>query len=316
MGIEVIKVNSQSLDAKERMKKILEEHKVSRKKEYIWLLLPSIIVLFFLSIFPLIYAFSISFRDYSFATGRVDHVFYGIKNWIYILKNPDFYNSLFVTFKFSIISVTIEMILGMVLALLFNQKNYKLKPLNILIVLPMAISPVIVGLVFRWFYSGEIGIIGYIIQSIGLTPPSWYQNATNAMFAVVIADVWEWTPFVFLICLAGLQLIQNEFYEAAEVDGASNWHKFRYITLPLLRNTLIVIFVLRAIPALKEFDKVFIITAGGPGTSTVTTSLFVYKQMIYYNNMATAVVGALILVIIIIIISQVLFNYLRRHEDW
>ena len=289
---------------------------IVRGKKHIWFLLPTIITLVVITLFPLIYAVTVSLRDYSLAGGKKVHTFNDFKNYGYIFGDPHFYNSLWVTFQISSLCLIIELPLGLSLALLFTQPNYKLEPISILIFLPMAIAPVVIGLVFRWFYSAEVGIIGYVLESMGITPPSWTANKTAALFSIVITDVWEWTPYVFLICMAGLRSIQEEIYEAAEVDGASTWKKIRYITLPLMKPTIIIVLMLRAIPALKEFDKIFILTDGGPGISTESTSLYIFKQFLWFNNLGTATAAALILLLCIIAISQVLFVYLRRQEKW
>lgn len=289
---------------------------IIKGKQHLWFLLPTIITLVVITIFPLIYALNVSLRDYSLAGGKQVHAFNYLKNFSYILTDSDFYNSLWVTFKFSGLCLLLELTIGFGLALLFFQPNFKLGSFGLLIILPMAIAPVVIGLLFRWFYSAEVGIFGYLLRQIGITSPSWSSNKTAALFSLVIADVWEWTPYVFLISLAGLRSIPEEIYEAADVDGASNWKKTRYITIPLMRPTIIVVLMLRAIPALKEFDKIFIITDGGPGISTQTTSLYIFKQFLWFNNLGTATAAALILLMIIIGTSQMLFAYLRRHEKW
>ena len=289
---------------------------IAPKKKIIWYLLPTIVALLIITFFPLIYAVTVSLRDYSLAGGKQIHAFNRFKNFSFTLKNLEFYNSLWVTFKFSAICLVIELGLGLGLALLFTQPNYKIEPLGLLMIMPMAIAPVVIGLVFRWFYSMEVGIIGFMLKSLGITPLSWIANKTAALFSIIIADVWEWTPYVFLICMAGLRSIQRDIYEAAAVDGAGGWKRFRFVTLPLMRPTLIVVLMLRAIPALKEFDKIFIITDGGPGISTQVTTLYIFKQFLWFNNLGTATAAALILLVIIIGISQVLFAYLRRQEKW
>lgn len=289
---------------------------ITRRREHIWLLMPTIAALFLISIFPLIYAFNVTLRDYSLAGGKQVHVFNNFKNYAYLLTNREFYHSLWVTLKFAALCVSIELVLGLVLAILFSSKHYRLGGAGIAIMLPMAIAPAVIGLVFRWFYSAEVGFIPYFLHSIGLTSPSWNSNGTAALFSLVIADVWEWTPYVFLIATAGLKSIQDELYEAADIDGAGGWKKIWYVTMPMLRPTIIVIVLLRAIPALKEFDKIYIITDGGPGTATEAASAFIFKQFLWFNNLGTATAAAFILLIIIITASQVMFGYLRRHEDW
>jgi len=289
---------------------------ITPKKKIIWYLLPVIVTLLIITFFPLVYALTVSLRDYSLAGGKQVHKFNNFKNFAFVMTDPHFYYSLWVTFKLTAICLVIELGMGLGLAILFTQPNYKLEPVGLLMILPMAIAPVVIGLVFRWFYSAEVGFIGYILQLFGLTPPSWIANKTAALFSIVIADVWEWTPYVFLICMAGLRSIQGEIYEAAAVDGASGWKRFRYVTLPLLRPTLIIVLMLRAIPVLKEFDKIFIITDGGPGIATQATTLYIFKQFLWFNNLGTATASALILLAIIIGITQIMFAYLRRQEKW
>jgi multiple sugar transport system permease protein len=289
---------------------------ITPKKKIIWYLLPVIITLFIITFFPLIYALTVSLRDYSLAGGKQVHEFNNFKNFTFVMTDTHFYYSLWVTFKLTAICLVIELGIGLGLAILFTQPNYKLEPVGLLMILPMAIAPVVIGLVFRWFYSAEVGFIGYILQLFGIAPPSWIANKTAALFSIVIADVWEWTPYVFLICMAGLRSIKGEIYEAAAVDGASGWKRFRYVTLPLLRPTLIIVLMLRAIPVLKEFDKIFIITDGGPGIATQATTLYIFKQFLWFNNLGTATASALILLAIIIGITQIMFAYLRRQEKW
>ena len=278
--------------------------------------MPTFITLLLITIFPLFYALNVTLRDYSLAGGKQVHVFNNFKNYAYLLRNPEFYHSLWVTLRFAFLCVAIELVLGFGLAILFNSKNYRLEPASMMMMLPMAIAPAAIGLVFRWFYSAEVGFIPYMLHSIGLPSPSWNSNGTAALFSLVVADVWEWTPYVFLICTAGLRSIQEEIYEAADIDGAGGWRKIWQITLPMLKPTLIVVILLRAIPALKEFDKIYIITDGGPGRATEATSAFIFKQFLWFNNLGTATAAAFILLVVITISSQVMFGYLRRHEEW
>jgi multiple sugar transport system permease protein len=285
------------------------------KKQIIWLLSPTIITLLLITIFPLMYALNVSLSDYSLAAGKQVHQFNNFQNFQKVLTDPEFWYSMWVTFKFSGLCLIFELSIGFGLAVIFSERGYKLEPFSMLIILPMAIAPVIVGLIFRWFYSNDVGIIGYMIRSVGLTPPAWSSSGTAALFSIVIADVWEWTPYVFLICLAGLKSIEPEIYEAAQIDGARGWVKLKRITLPLMKPTIILVLLLRAIPALKEFDKVFIITDGGPGVSTEVTSSYIFKQFVWFNNLGTATAAALILLAVIIIICQLLFAYLRKHEE-
>ncbi|MGD8211602.1 MAG: sugar ABC transporter permease [Desulfobacterales bacterium] len=285
------------------------------KKQTMWLMSPTVLTLLLITIFPLMYALNVSLSDYSLAAGKQVHQFNNFQNFSKVLTDPEFWHSLWVTFKFAGLCLIFELTIGLGLAVVFSERGFKLEPLSMLMILPMAIAPVIVGLVFRWFYSNDVGIIGFLLRSVGISPPAWSSSGVAALFSLVIADVWEWTPYVFLICMAGLKSIEPEIYEAAEIDGARGWIKFKRITLPLMKPTIILVMLLRAIPALKEFDKVFIITDGGPGVATEVTSSYIFKQFLWFNNLGTATAAALILLAVITIVCQILFAYLRKHEE-
>lgn len=301
-----------------RSKRTMPAMRSAKRRELLILLTPAVVALFLLTIFPLLFAINVSVRDYDISkVRRFGAPFIGVDNFNYVMHDPEFWNSVKVTFLFSALCLIIELPLGLLAAYVFNKRKPKLlSGLKILILLPMALAPAVVALVFRWFYSGEVGLLNYLIKAVGLPAPAWGSNAWAALFSVVIADVWEWTPFVFLICLAGLQSIDKELYEAADVDGANEWKKFWSITLPQLKPTLLLVLLLRVIPAIKEFDKPFIITGGGPGIATETISIYIYKRVYWYNHMGTAVAAAFLLLIFTVVLSQVTFAILRRYEEW
>lgn len=278
------------------------------------LILPSVIVLFLLTMFPLIFSLNVSLREYPLGGEGVKE-FIWFSNFIKVLFDEEFLNSIIVLFKFVGIALAIELPLGIAIALLLNKPLPLLEKIGFLIFLPLGIAPAVTALMFRWFYSKEIGIIPYFLRLLHLPVPEWASRPVAALFSIIIADVWQWTPFVILIIMAGLQSIQGELYEAANVDGATRFQQLIHITLPLLKPTILVVLLLRAIPAMKAFDKFFIITAGGPGIATESTSMYIYKQMFNYNDLGTAAAASFLLLIVIIILSQILFYYLRRVEN-
>ena len=289
-----------------------------KKKELLLLLAPAVIVLLVMVVFPLVFALHVSLTDYDISKIRTQGApFVGLRNFSFVLHDSQFWNSLRVTSLFTLLAIAFELPIGLGLAYMFDKPRPSwLSATKILLFLPMAIAPVVVGLLFRWFYSDTVGIFNYFITSLGLAAPSWGSTGSWALFSIVLADVWEWTPFVFLISLAGLQGISHEQYQAASIDGANAWQTFWRITFPQLRPTIILVFLLRVIPAIKEFDKPFILTGGGPGIATETVSLYIYKQLYWFNHMGRAVAVAIMLIILTTILCQLAFALLRRSEEW
>ena len=176
-------------------------------------------------------------------------------------------------------------------------------------------APLVVGLTWRWMYNPLFGLINWFFDGVGLPPQAWLASAGTAMFAVLLVDIWEWSPLVFLILYAGLSGLPREPYEAAELDGASGWMVFRRITLPLLKPVLLVALLLRTVDAFRTFDIAYVLTEGGPGYATELLSLYVYRQGFYFNNTSRAAAAALIMVLGMSVIAAVYFRFLYAEVD-
>ena len=245
------------------------------------LLAPSIIILFVVSIFPMIYTFYISFFNYYLPRPNRAY-FIGFENYIEILKDGMFWLAMKNTAIFMISSIGLQFIFGLGLAILFYDefRGRSAKAFYLpLILLPMMVAPVVVGYVFRLLYLTEWGPLNYLLGFVGLGPYSWTASASTSLLSLVIADVWQWTPFVTLVLLTGILSISSELFEAADLDGANLWQKVRYIILPLITRVIAVVVLIRMLDSLRELDKVYILTQGGPGTSTTLVTFWSYLNL-------------------------------------
>jgi multiple sugar transport system permease protein len=211
--------------------------------------------------------------------------------------------------------VSLQFAFGLGLANLFNKEIKGEGVIRSAMVLPMVIPSILVGLIWLFMYKRDFGIINYMLGLLNIQPIAWLSTSMNSMAAIIIADVWQWTPFMFLLLLAGLRSLPTEQYESARVDGASSWQIFRYITLPLLRPVITIALVIRSMDAFREFDKIFQLTGGGPGVATETISLFIYRNGFRYFNMGYASAISYLTLIIIIIFSTLYIRVFQRREE-
>ncbi len=242
------------------------------------MILPLLAVVSLFIILPVLGTFWISLhRDVTFIP-KVSFV--GFKNYLRILSNPDFWYSVFVTVAFSLTSVTFETVLGLAFALILNEEIRGRGMLRAVVLIPWAVPTIISARTWQLMYNYSYGLFNWLFSHLGLGAINWLGTPTSAFFAVVVADVWKTTPFMTLLLLAGLQAIPKDLYEAALIDGASMFERFKSITLPLLKPVLIVALILRTIDALRVFDIIYVLTGGGPGGATTSVSFLAFN---YYN---------------------------------
>ena len=252
-------------------------------------LLPAMLFLILLNIFPFIYSFALSFNQWNLANRLGTWKFVGLQNYATILFNdPFFWSAVRVTVIFIFISVAIELLLGLVISIVVAQETRGVDFIRTIIVIPMMITPVVVGLIWRFMYNTDLGMMNYLLGLIGIQGPIWLGDVRFAMWAIVIADVWEWTPFMFLILLAALQSLPTEPIESALVDGASRYQMLRFIILPMIKPAIVIALLLRIIDSFKTFDLVYVLTMGGPGVSTQLLSLYTYKWGFKFFEMGYA----------------------------
>ncbi|MFB6081672.1 MAG: carbohydrate ABC transporter permease [Halanaeroarchaeum sp.] len=266
-----------------------------------WLLtLPAIAILFGLTFYPLLRAIEISTYQY-LPAGRT---FVGAANYINLLSNETFLHSLGVTAKFIGAAVGLEFLLGFAIALLLNRK-IKLRGLwQTLILIPMILSPTVIGLIWRLMYAPN-GLLDYLVQPLLGHNVGWISEPSVALISVILTDVWQWTPLVTLVLFAGLQSVPNHIREAAVMDGASRWQRFVTITLPYLKSLIVLVLIIRLVDALRVFAKVYILTRGGPGSSTNVISMEMYRVAFRFSNFGQAAAMSLYLLVFVVILATV-----------
>ncbi len=248
----------------------------SEKHLRVLMLAPAMIVLASLTLFPTIYMFVAALTRIS-PNPDVPIEFVGAQNFIRLLHDAQFHVGLFNTLVFAFFAVSAEFLLGLGLALLLDNYIRRMNFLKTVLMLPMMLPPIAVAITWKLIYEPQFGILNEIMFRLGLPLQAWAGDVNLAMFCVIVADVWQWTPFVFLLMLAGLASLPVEPYEAAAIDGASAWRQFWDLTLPFLRPVIAIALLLRMMDALRLFDLVFILTGGGPADRTKTLSLYIYQ---------------------------------------
>ncbi len=272
------------------------------------LLAPTIAVLLALTIYPLIYSVRISFQSNSGAPT--------LQNFARLLTDQFFLSALAHTLVYAAIALTIEFLLGLGLALLLDSHIRARNIFRVLLLIPLMLAPVVVGVIWRLMLNSNFGAVNATLKSFGVNTDllTWTASPKLAMASVIIADVWQWTPFMFLILLAGLQAIPQEPYEAALVDGSSPWQTFRHVTLPLLKPAILIALLLRTMDLLRVFDHIFILTEGGPGFATETVSLYIYRTAFRFSNFGYAAAMSFVLLLITNIISLAYIRMLRAQD--
>src|SRR6476646_4047609 len=268
------------------------------------LLLPAAVALAGVSLYPLFYGVRASVTRYLY--GR-DYGYTGLDNYRHAFDDPFFRDALWTTAKFVVCTVTIETLLGLGLALLVSRELRFSGPIRVGLILPMTIAPVVVGVMWRLIYDSGVGVTDPLFQALGLSAPEMLSHNGTAFIAVVVVDVWEWTPLIFLILLAGLQSLPQEPLEAALVDGAGRVRLFFDHTLPLLVPVLLVAIVLRTIDAIGTFDQIYVLTQGGPGVSTQLISIYAYNTAFQFSQygLAAAMLIALLAMVALLMIAAV-----------
>lgn len=275
---------------------------------------PAFIVLFIILIYPLGYSFWLSFHEWTLRGFKKGIPFIGLENYIDLFSNPEFLKTLRITFTFVILAIGIEFVLGMGLALLLNHELKGRGLMRSIILIPMMCTNVVIGLTWRLLFNYEFGLVNYYLNWIGLTSVNWLSDASVALPAIIIVDVWNTTSFVALLILAGLQTLPEEPYEAATIDGASGWQLFIYLTLPFLRPTILVVLLWRFIDTFRIFDVIYLLTAGGPARATETVSIYVYRNGFHFFNLGYASASSYIMILIMLVIGAILARIIGRIE--
>ena len=277
------------------------------------MVLPALILILGINIVPLVYSTILSFFQWNLTQAQIAPRWVGLDNFIRLLtRDPQFLTSAMNTAIVVVGTVVIQTVLGVAVALLLDQKLKLTGLATTLLLIPLALAPAVVGLLFSSLLSGSLGPINYWLEAIGLPAPSWLGDARWALPSVILVDTWQWTPFMILLTLAGLRSLPQEPIEAAVVDGASSWQRFRYVKLPMLLPVLTVAVLLRAIDSFKTFDLVFLLTFGGPGTATTTMSFYGYKVGLQAFDIGRASAIAFLMVQVFIVFVVIFYS---RSKD-
>ncbi|MDZ4765883.1 MAG: sugar ABC transporter permease [Chloroflexota bacterium] len=265
-------------------------------------ILPTIILLILMNIFPLVYSLFLSFTNYSVISGDAPQ-WIGLANYQAILTDPRFWNNFAITGRYALVSVILQTLVGFGLAMLLRTKFKGSGILTTLILIPMMLSPIVVAVFWKLIFNPSNGILNVLLGFTNInTSPEWLGRSDLAMWAIVIVDVWMWSPFVMLLTLAGLSAIPEYLYEAASIDRASTWFQFRRITLPQVMPLLLIAVLFRTIEAFKQFDLVMGLTGGGPGDVTETISVRLYK-LAFQGQFNTGLSSALAYIVLVVIIG-------------
>jgi multiple sugar transport system permease protein len=239
----------------------------------------------------------------------------GFDNYLALWRDDQFLNSLWVTVRFVTVSVAIETVLGLALALFCLREFRGIRLLRTVLIVPMVITPVVVAIVFRLIYASDAGMLTVLSEAIGGGPVQILGHPFRAFLGLVALDVWEWTPLMFLILLAGLQSLPAEPFEAARVDGAGPWRVFADLTLPMLRPVLAIAIVLRTIDAFGTFDQVFVLTRGGPGEATKLLSIFGYEVAFKFQQTGYAAAMFVTMGLLVLALALAAVRLLRRTDQ-
>lgn len=278
------------------------------------MLSPAILVLLVITVFPFFYLVGVSFSGLELAKPYLGSPFVGFANYIDLLTNERFWNSVKLTAIFTACALTIEFLAGFGLALMLKDKFPGKNLVLPLFLIPMVIPPVVVGLSWRFLFDATIGFVNYIIGFLGISGKSWLADPSLALITIIVADIWQWTPFMMLVLLAGFQSLPIEPFEASKVDGATGFQTFRYITLPLMQGAIMVAILIRSIDIFRAFDVIYMMTEGGPGTATETMSIYSYLMGFSYFRTGAASAFAVIMLAITIFVCQIFLKFMRREE--
>jgi multiple sugar transport system permease protein len=277
-------------------------------------LAPAGIVLAIALMYPIGYMVYASFLNWNPSQRIGQAEFVGLANYISLLNDPQFRESFAVTLRFAAIVVSVEMVLGVGLALLLDRELRGMSVLRTVFILPMMIAPIVVGLMWRYMYHPTVGIFNRTLKSLGLEGVPWLSDGDWAFASVIIADIWQWTPFIFILSLAALQSLPGSVMEAARIDGASAWQTILYIKLPLMLPVLIVTALLRLIDAFKVLEVILVLTNGGPGLSTEILSLRISRTASEFRELGKAAAMSNLLLILLLILTVAMFAYTKITE--
>jgi len=293
--------------------------RVARRRRRAWtpiaFVAPAALVLLAITIFPLLYTLRLTLYSWELTGGGVPQ-FVGLQNFATILfQDGRFWNAGRNTALLVVFGVGSQLVLGLVLALLMNRLGRWRSLLVSLLLIPVMIAPVVSGFQFRMIYNDQLGPLNYLLALVGIRGPAWLADPRAALIAIMIADIWQWTPFLIMIILAGLQSVSHEMLEAAGIDGANRWQSFWRITLPMLTPVIVIGVLVRVMDSFKLFDLVYQLTGGGPGNTTETLAFYTYLQGFKFFSLGYTAALAFIQLVVITMIAQLFLAFQKRQRQ-
>jgi len=287
-----------------------------RRHIYAYLsILPALLIIILFTVYPVFYSLDLALHK-NVLTQPLQHPFTGMKNFADVLKNPGLIRSFKTTFQFTAIIVVANTVLGILVALLMNEKFAGAKALQVLILIPWAIPVVMAGIIWRWMFAGNVGLINGLLYSLGIIDSyySFFGNPTTAQFALIVARLWKDLPLAAILLLATLQVVPHELYDAVKIDGGGAWATFRYVTFPFLRPTLTVLLILETLIGFITFDLVYVMTGGGPADATTLVAWYTYIEIFTHLNLGRGAALAFIIALLTLIMAMFYFWALRSEE--
>ena len=270
-------------------------------------------VVLFLTVYPVLNTIILAFFKYNYLSDEC--AFIGIKNFVTIGKDTVFQTAFLNTVLFATVATLSEVCLGIILALMFYGEFRGKRSIMITIIFPMMVSTMVICAVWKVLYHYDIGLFNYVLRTLGLKPVGWLIDQNKALFSIILVDIWQWTPFAFLVLQAGLSSIPKELFEASSIDGAGYYRNLFSITLPILSNQILLVIMLRTIDTFRIFGKVYALTQGGPGNSTETVSYYIYREGFSYFNLGRASASALYVLVAISLIAVFYIKGIMKEEN-
>ena len=302
-----------SIDNTMTQGKQVKKSKPSRLAPNYWpFVLPALVVVAAVIVFPWTFTLWMSVNSWTLGQERV---FAGFANYVRLVQDMRFWESLWHTTVYTVLSVVLPLFLGTLAALVFDAKFPLRGLLRGVFVMPMMATPVAVALVWTMMFHPQLGVLNYLLSFIGIGAQEWIYNQSTVIPSLVLVETWQWTPLVMLIVLGGLAAVPREPYESAEIDGANAWQKFRFLTMPMIAPFLIIAVIIRSIDAVKSFDIIYAMTQGGPGTASETINIYLYNTAFAYYDIGYGSAMAVVFFLVIIALSFVLLMA-RQRANW
>lgn len=277
------------------------------------LIAPATLILMVIALYPFAYGILLSLYRWELGDALGAKKFIGVLNYVKAFSSSDFWSALSTTVLYTTAAVVVEFGLGLAVALLLNTEFAGRSVVRSIAIVPLAVTPVVVGLVWRVLYNTDYGLINFVLHALGLPPGKWIAGMSTALISVIIVDIWQWTPFATLILLAGLQTVPIDVLEASKIDGASGLQRFRYVTLAFLRTPILVVLLFRIIDSFKVFDNIYALTMGGPGSATETLSMHLYIQGFRNRHMGYASAMGILFLVVVTLICQLFIRVINNQ---